>query len=96
VTAIEANAHWRGAGLYVAIMLFGTVLGTIITIPVLYLAGVVVRIPGLQPLLTRFLTADFDAPLLWVLLVSSWLLGIVVIYVITVFVLKSRDAEPGN
>ena len=79
-----------------AILLFGTVLGTIITIPVLYLAGVVVRISGLQPLLTRFLTADFDAPLMWVLLVSSWLLGVVVIYAIAMFVLKSRDAEPGN
>jgi hypothetical protein len=59
-------------------------------------AGVVVRIPGLQPLLTRFFTADFDAPLMWVLLVSSWLLGVVVIYAIAVVVLKSRDAEPGN
>ena len=96
MTAIGANAHWRGAGLYLAILLFGTVLGTIITIPALYLAGVVVRIPGLQPLLTRFLTAEFDAPLMWFLLVSSWLLGVVVIYAIAVVVLKSRDAEPGN
>ena len=96
MTTIEANAHWRGAGLYLAILLFGTVLGTIITIPALYLAGVVVRIPGLQPLLTQFLTADFDAPLMWFLLVSSWLLGVVVIYAIAVVVLKSRDAEPGN
>jgi hypothetical protein len=96
VTAIAANAHWRGAGLYVAILLVGTVLGTIITFPVLYLAGAVVRIPGLQPLLTRFLTADFDAPLMWVLLVSSWLLGVVVIYAIAAFVFRSRDAEPGN
>ena len=96
MTAIEANTHWKGAGLYLAILLFGTVLGTIITIPVLYLAGAVVRIPGLQPLLTRYLTADFDAPLLWFLLVSSWLLGVVVIYVIAAFVFRSRDAEPGN
>ena len=96
MTAIAANAHWRGAGLYVAILLVGTVLGTIITFPVLYLAGAVVRIPGLQPLLTRFLTADFDAPLMWVLLVSSWLLGVVVIYAIAAFVFRSRDAEPGN
>ena len=96
MTAIEANAHWRGAGLYLAILLVGTVLGTIITIPVLYLAGVVVRIPGLQPLLTQVLTADFDAPLMWVLLVSSWLLGIVVIYAIAVFVFRSRNAESGN
>jgi hypothetical protein len=96
VTAIEANAHWRGAGLYLAILLFGTVLGTIITIPVLYFAGAVVRIPGLQPLLTRFLTADFDAPLMWVLLVSSWLLGIVVIYAIAAFVFRSRDTGPGS
>jgi hypothetical protein len=96
VTAIGANAHWRGAGLYLAILLVGTVLGTIITIPVLYLAGAVVRIPGLQPLLTRYLTADFDAPLMWFLLVSSWLLGIVVIYAIAAFVFRSRDAEPGN
>ena len=96
MTAIEANARWRGAGLYLAILLVGTVLGTIITIPVLYLAGVVVRIPGLQPLLTQVLTADFDAPLMWVLLVSSWLLGSVVIYAIAVFVFRSRNAEPGN
>ena len=96
MTAIEANAHWRGAGLYLAILLVGTVLGTIITIPVLYLAGVVVRIPGLQPWLTQVFTADFDAPLMWVLLVSSWLLGVVVIYAIAVVVLKSRDAEAGN
>ena len=71
-------------------------LGTIITFPVLYLAGAVVRIPGVQPLLVRFLTPDFDAPLMWVLLVSSWLLGIVVIYAVATFVLKSRDSEPGN
>jgi hypothetical protein len=96
VTAIGANAHWKGAGLYLAVLLFGTVLGTIITFPVLYLAGAVVRIPGLQPLLTQYLTADFDAPLMWGLLVSSWLLGIVVIYAIAAIVFKSRDTEPGN
>ena len=96
MTAIAANTHWRGAGLYLAILLVGTVLGAIITVPVLYLAGIVLRITGLQPLLTQFLTADFDAPLMWVLLVSSWLLGIVVIYAIAVVVLKSRDPEPGN
>jgi hypothetical protein len=96
VTAIGADAHWKSAGLYLAILLLGTVLGAIITIPVLYLAGIVLRITGLQPLLTQFLTADFDAPLMWVLLVSSWLLGIVVIYAIAAIVLKSRDTEPGN
>jgi hypothetical protein len=29
-------------------------------------------------LLNRFLTADFDAPLMWVLIVVSWLWGMIV------------------
>ena len=94
MTAIGTQAHWRKAGLYFAVLLLGTALGTMLTIPVLALAGAVVRIPGVHPVLDRILTADYDAPLMWGLLVSSWLLGIVVTYAIATFLLKWRDAGP--
>ena len=94
MTATETLAHWRTAGLYLAILLVGAVLGTILAALVLAIAGAVIRIPGVLPLLDRFLTADVDAPLMWVLLVSSWMLGIVVTYAIATRALKSRAAGP--
>jgi hypothetical protein len=91
----ETRARWRAAGVLLAVVVFGGVVGTLLTIPVLALAGVVVRIPGVQPLLNRIFTADFDAPLMWGLLAGSWLLGIIVTYAIVAFALKSRDAGNG-
>ncbi len=85
---------WRKPGLHVAIWVFGIGLGTILTIPVLALGGAVVRIPGVQPVLDQVLTADHDAPLMWGLLASSWMLGIIVTYAVVALVLKPRD--PGT
>jgi hypothetical protein len=70
------------------------VLGTVIVVLVLALGGVVIRIPGVLALLNRFLTADFDAPLLWVLIVMSWLLGMIVTYAVVIRML-SRGAGHG-
>jgi hypothetical protein len=94
VAATSSHENWRKAGLFLVILLFGTGLGWILVIPALFVAGVVIRIPGVHPVLNRLLTADYDAPLMWVLLVTSWMLGIVVTYVIMTLVLKSRDAGP--
>jgi hypothetical protein len=78
-----------------AVLVFGTALGTLLTIPVLALAGAFVRIPGVQPILNQIFTAKFDAPLMWGLLVAAWMLGIVVTYVIVTQAMKSRDEERG-
>ena len=78
-----------------AVLVFGTALGTLLMIPVLAIAGVIVRIPGVQPILNQIFTAQFDAPLMWGLLVGAWLLGIVVTYVIVTLAMRSRDAERG-
>jgi predicted membrane protein len=75
-------------------LLVGAALGTVVAFLVLALGGAVVRIPGVLPLLDRFLTAEFDAPLMWVLMVSSWLLGIVIAYALAVRMWKSRGAGP--
>jgi hypothetical protein len=93
VTSIGANAHWRTAAFSLAILLFGMALGTILMIPVLYLGGIIIRIPGVHAFLDSILTADFDAPLMWALLVSAWLLGIVITYMIVAAARKSRDAD---
>jgi hypothetical protein len=89
------RSYWRTAGVLLAVMVFGGVVGTLLTIPVLAVGGVIVRIPGVQPLLNRIFTADFDAPLMWGLLAGSWLLGIVVTYAIVAFALKGRNTENG-
>jgi hypothetical protein len=78
-----------------AVLVFGTALGTLLMIPVLAIAGAIVRIPGVQPILNQIFTAQFDAPLMWGLLVGAWLLGIVVTYVIVTLAMRSRDAERG-
>jgi hypothetical protein len=78
-----------------AVLVFGTALGTLLTIPVLALAGAFVRIPGVQPILNQIFTAQFDAPLMWGLLVAAWTLGIVITYVIVTLAMKSRDDERG-
>jgi hypothetical protein len=78
-----------------AVLVFGTALGTLLTIPVLALAGAFVRLPGVQPILNQIFTAQFDAPLMWGLLVASWMLGIVVTYLIVTLAMKSRDNERG-
>jgi hypothetical protein len=95
MTPAETRARWRAAGILLAVVVFGGVVGTLLTIPVLALAGFVVRIPGVQPMLNRIFTADFDAPLMWGLLAGSWLLGIIATYAIVAFALKSRDAGNG-
>jgi hypothetical protein len=71
------------------VVLAGAALGGLVAVVVLALAGALVRIPGVLPLLARFLSADLDAPLMWMLMVSSWLLGIVVIYSLINFVRRS-------
>jgi heme A synthase len=86
----ETIAHWKTAGLFLAILLGGAVLGTLVAMLVLAFGGMVIRMPGVLALLDRFLTADFDAPLLWVLMVSSWLLGIVFTYVLVMLMLRLR------
>jgi hypothetical protein len=78
-----------------AVLVFGTALGTLLMIPVLAIAGAIVRIPGVQPILNQIFTAQFDAPLMWGLLLGAWLLGIVVTYVIVTLAMRSRDAERG-
>jgi hypothetical protein len=74
---------------YAGVVLAGAALGGLVAVVVLALAGALVRIPGVLPLLARFLSADLDAPLMWMLMVSSWLLGIVVIYSLVNFVRRS-------
>jgi hypothetical protein len=78
-----------------AVLVFGTALGTLLIIPVLALAGAFVRLPGVQPILNQIFTAQFDAPLMWGLLVAAWMLGIVVTYLIVTQTMKSRDEERG-
>jgi hypothetical protein len=48
-----------------------------------------------QPVLNQIFTAQFDAPLMWGLLVAAWMLGIVVTYLIVTLAMKSRDNERG-
>jgi hypothetical protein len=85
----------KSVGLALAILLFGLALGTILMIPMLYLLGEVVRIPGLHQLLDSVLAANSDGPLMWGLLVLSWLLGIAITYAIVMGVSKSRAVEHG-
>jgi hypothetical protein len=83
----------RQTGIVLAVLLFGTALGTLLIIPVLAIAGALVRLPGVQPVLNQIFTAEFDAPLMWGLLVAAWMLGIVITYVIVTLMLRSRDVE---
>jgi hypothetical protein len=85
----------RQLGIVLAVLLFGTALGTLLIIPVLAIAGALVRLPGVQPILNQIFTAQFDAPLMWGLLVGAWLLGIIATYVIVTLLLRSRDSEQG-
>jgi hypothetical protein len=94
VADTETVEHWKSIGVYLAILLVGAALGTVVAIVVLAFAGFVIRLPGVLPLLDRYLTADFDAPLMWILVVSSWLLGIAVTYALAMFLWKSRSAGP--
>jgi len=86
----------RQVGIALAVLLFGTALGTLLILPVLAIAGALVRLPGVQPILNQIFTAEFDAPLMWGLLVGAWLLGIIATYAIVTLMLRSRnDAERG-
>ena len=83
----------RKAGFHVVMCIVGVVLGTALTIPVLALGGLVVRMPGVKATLDSVLTAEYDAPLMFGLLLLSWMLGVVVIYALVTVVFKSRIQE---
>jgi hypothetical protein len=95
VSAAGDRAGWKRAGLALAMVIGGVAVGSLLTIPVLVVSGAIVSIPGVHRVLNEVLNKDFDGPLIWVLLVSSWMLGIISVYALVSLVLSSRDADNG-
>jgi hypothetical protein len=88
-------ANWKRAGFYLAVGIFGVAIGTLLSIPVLAIAGGIVSFPGVARWINQLLTPVSDALLFWFLLASSWALGVALIYVMVSFALRWRDPDDG-
>jgi hypothetical protein len=95
VNVADTGTDWKKAGRHLALWVLGAVLGTLLIVPVLALAGAFVRIPGMQAILDRIFTPNLDAVLMWVLLVSSWMLGVIAIYAGVTYLRGSRRVDNG-
>jgi hypothetical protein len=82
----------RKLGLHLAVLLFGTGLGVLMTVPIMYLAGIVLHVPGGESLL-RFVLPQSDYGIVIMLLGLSWAAGIAIPYAVVFWVLTRKPNE---